>query len=184
LVTTSYSDVLLTEINDAAIPTGSIDATFASTAFTVNSTTTVGEFVTYALSETSPGSKTFGTGANILQSATLDNVVVSASVVGAFLNVDGVISSVVSPYLETTGSSPTVYDFSTFRAGNDVTLSYQQVGANFATTIANGGTIVGTGAFSEITSASVPEPSSMALLGVGMSICYAVRRMYKRKTRA
>ncbi len=60
-----------------------------------------------------------------------------------------------------------------------MSLTYNKVDADFATVIANGGTITGTGAFTEVGNV-VPEPSSIALLGIGLSGVLAFRRYFKR----
>ena len=73
--------------------------------------------------------------------------------------------------------SPTIYDFSGM-SGGTMTLTYNAGGVDFASVIAHGGSVTGTGGFTEIT--SVPEPSSMALLGVGMTAIFAFRRYFKR----
>ncbi len=59
-------------------------------------------------------------------------------------------------------------------------LTFNQVNVDFAALIAGGGTVTGTGGFSE--AASVPEPTSMALLGIGMTAVFAFRRYFKRNT--
>ena len=77
-----------------------------------------------------------------------------------FLNLNGSITSVSSALLETTATAPTIYDFSPFSSGGSIALTYNKVGADFADVIAHGGTITGTGGFTEV---AVPEPGSMAL---------------------
>jgi hypothetical protein len=180
-VTFSYSNVLLTTINDSLISTGSIASTFDTATVQVLSTVSAPPFTTYTMTETTPGQKIYGTGAGSIDSAILDNQVVNATAVNpGFLNLNGTITSVVSPLLETTATSPTVYSFADFASGNHITLTYNKVNADFASVIANGGTITGTGGFTAV--ASVPEPASMALLGVGMTCLLAYRRYFSRRT--
>jgi hypothetical protein len=177
-VTISYSNVLLTTINGSLISTGSIASTFATSTVQVVSAVSASPFTSYVFSEPTPGAKSFGTGTGSIDTAVLDNKIVSGFAVNpGFLNLNGTISSVISPLLETTATSPTVYSFMEFNAGNSLTLTYNKVGADFASVIANGGTITGTGGFSEVATA-VPEPASMALLGVGLTCLLAYRRRY------
>jgi hypothetical protein len=97
-----------------------------------------------------------------------------------FLNLKGSITSVVTPLLETTATSPTVYDFSRFSAGNSIIQTYNKVGADFAAMIAGGGTITGTGGFSEVAIA-VLEPTSLSILGIGMMAFLMYRREFDRR---
>jgi hypothetical protein len=177
-ITISYSGALLTKINDVAIPTGSIISTFDNKMVTITSTTTSGPFTSYTAAETS-ADKHYGTGVDSIQTATLSNTVSNGTAVQGFLNLNGSITGVLSPLLETTATTPTVYDFTPFAAGGSIALTYNKVGTDFAAVIANGGTITGTGGFTEL---AVPEPASMALLGIGMTGIFALRRFLKRRS--
>ena len=180
LLTASYSDVQLTKINNLLVPTGPIESNFVTASAVATSVTTTGPNTSYTLLQAVPGIKAFGTGADSIDTATLKSLVLNATATGGFLNVNGAIVSVVTPLLETTGTAPTVYDFSPFDHGGSITLTFNQVAVDFASVIAAGGTITGTGGVTEI--ASVPEPSSMALMGIAISVLIAFRRYIKRTT--
>jgi hypothetical protein len=180
-ISITYSGVLLTKINDALIPTGSIASTFGAKTVDVTSTTSVPPFTLYTVAETT-ADKDYGTGAGSISTATLSNTVSTGSAILGFLNLNGSITGVPAPLLETTATSPTVYDFSPFLTGGQIALTYNKVGVDFAAVIAAGGTVSGTGGFTEV--ASVPEPSSMALLGIGLTGFLTLRRFFKRTTLA
>ena len=55
-----------------------------------------------------------------------------------------------------------------------MSLTYNQAGVDFAAIIASGGSVTGTGGFSEL--ATAPEPTSFSLLGIGMTAFLAYRR--------
>jgi hypothetical protein len=175
----SYSNALLTTINNDAIPTGSIEALLPTSApHTVTSTVTTGAFTSYTLSQPAPNLKSFGVGPGAILTATLEYELTTGTAINpGFLNLSGTINSVSSALLETTATSPTIYDFSAYSLGADITRTYTSVGSNFANVIAHGGTIIGTGAFADL--ATIPEPSSMALLGIGVSCLFVGRRHFK-----
>lgn len=175
-----YSGVDLTSINGNTIPSvlsqlhgvGPEDVI-------VTSTMTSGAFTSYTLNDVSPGIKTFGISPGITSAASLEYQLFTGSAVNpGFFNLNGTILSVVSPVLQVTPTS-TAYDFSNM-AGGSMALTFNQVNVDFAALIAGGGTVTGTGGFSE--AASVPEPTSMALLGIGMTAVFAFRRYFKRNT--
>jgi hypothetical protein len=96
-----------------------------------------------------------------------------------FFNTSGAITSLLA------NANPT-YDFSNFGLpGATINITFTATtfggGANsFASLFTNvGATAVGNGSFSQ---AAVPEPASMALLGIGMSAFIAFRRIRKRLT--
>jgi PEP-CTERM motif len=177
-LTISYTDVLLTQINGPVSP--AITATLATATIDVTTTVSTPPLTSYTLSQPTAGVKSFGTDA--LQTATLNYAMASGFAVNpGFLNLVGSVTGVPAPLLETTSTSPTIYDFSPFGTGSNVmTMTFNEAGANFASVIANGGTIVGTGGFSEIAVSAIPEPSSFALLGIGVTAFLAYRRVFKR----
>jgi PEP-CTERM motif-containing protein len=174
-----YTNAELTTINNAAIATGSIAALLPAVAnHTVTSTVTTGVLTSYTLTQPAPSDKFFGVGAGAIDTAHLQYELTSGVAIDpSFLNLRGTIVGVPATLLETTATSPTVYDFSPYLAGGEITRTYTDVGANFAAVIANGGTIIGTGAFSD---QALPEPSSFALLGIGITAFLAYRRFSKR----
>jgi hypothetical protein len=180
VVTITYSEALLTKINNVLIPTGPITSTLAAESFTVTTTTTIGPFTTYATSSPSE-TKSYGTGVGSILTASLTNSVTAGSTTTGFLNLSGAVTGVPNTLLETTATQPTVYDFSPFAAGGTMALTYNKVLADFAGVIAHGGTITGTGGFTEAV-ASVPEPASMALLGIGFAGFLAFRRYFKHSS--
>ena len=165
----------LTTINGATPAGGPIAAAFADVSAIATLLVSSPPVTTYSLSGSSLN--TLGDGS--ISNASLEYNLTSAVAINpSFLDVYDTITGVSSPLLETTGTSPTVYNFSEF-AGGGLTRAYTSVGADFASIIANGGSVSGTGAFSEAVN-SVPEPSSMALLGIGMTAVLVFRRVFRR----
>jgi len=181
----TYSDVELTKINHLGIVGGPV-ATDLHTGSTedvaVTSTVSAPPLTSYTLSDQTPGIKTFGTGPGIVTAAQLQYQLFAGYAVNpGFLNLTGSVIKVISPILQTTGSPTTKYDFSPFNDGGIMSLTYNQAGVDFASIIAHGGKVNGTGGFSEL---AVPEPTSFALLGIGMTAFLAFRRFSKRTAHA
>ena len=178
-ISITYTGVLLTTINNALIPTGPIASTINAAGnedLSVTPTVSAPPLTSYTLTEANPGNKSFGTGPDAISTATLQYLITTGFALPGFLNLNGSVTGVSSPLLQTTATGTTIYDFSPFSNGGQITLTYNKVGANFANVIAHGGTITGTGGF---TQQAVPEPASMGMLCIGISGMLALRRYFK-----
>jgi hypothetical protein len=124
--------------------------------------------------------KTFGDVAGS-QAQLSFNITAAVTPLDNFLNLQGLVTAVVQNSLAFGGDT---YDFTPFATGlgtNFITLVTPGP-TSFASVIANvGASVTGNGSFSQqVTAAVIPEPSSMALLGIGLSGLFTFRRLRKR----
>jgi hypothetical protein len=124
--------------------------------------------------------KTIGSGTATAQLTFTQTTGVAPTALPNFFNSSGLVTSVVS------NANPT-YDFSNFANGKGemnftfTATSFTGGATSFQSLFAKkGATATGTGAFSQLSTAVIPEPASMALLGIGMSGLFALRRFFKR----
>jgi hypothetical protein len=176
-----YTAAVLTKINNTLILGGPIVSSIDKEHVTVTSTVSNPPLTTYTLNDPPPpGDQHYGTGAGSIDTAEVAfHLTQGFALSPSFLNLRGVVVGVPAPLLETTTTSPTIYDFSPFLAGGSMSFTYNKVDADFAAVIANGGTISGTGAFTEVVN-SVPEPMSIALMGIGTT-CVVLFSRYSRR---
>jgi len=76
------------------------------------------------------------------------------------------------------GGMPDGFNFATL-VGGTTTISINETGANFGAILGNAGATSGPGLLT-VTELAVPEPTSMALLGIGMAGFFTYRRLFKR----
>jgi hypothetical protein len=165
--TLTFSNVFLTTINGSLLPT-SIGSSFSTLSFTMTPSGTS------TVAASGSASTTFGTtsGSQAELTYSLTNGIATNF---GFLNLNGSITGLPQ-------NSLPGYDFSPFLTGMNaaLTLAPQKTGGTFADLISSGsGTITGTGGFTETVSVT-PEPSTMAIFGIGLAGLFAVRRYYKR----
>jgi hypothetical protein len=122
---------------------------------------------------TGSGTKTFGAAG--APQATLTFDITSGVVFGSHFNMDGKITGVTAPTVSVGG---TTYDFSKMFPGGLIVLAIDKTGTNFANIVGTAGAVAHGAGFGF--EQSVPEPTSMALLGIGISGLLAYRRLFKR----
>jgi len=168
-VTITFSSVLLTSVNNTDIT--SVDGSMKTL---VLSLTQVTGNPNWSWTGTSGAeSQTFGSGAS---SATL-GYAVSPPGPNVFAG-DGVLFT-PPPITGLTSNSLPGYDFSPFAGGGSLLLTFGKTGVNLGQDIDNGTSVSGTGSFTAVANV-VPEPASLALLGIGMTGFLAFRRFFKK----
>jgi hypothetical protein len=125
---------------------------------------------------TATGTEVIGTTAN--HEAIL-NFTTSGTAAGGFINLSGTINSI-------TEDNYSGYTFSPQMVGADITLSIDKTNTDYTLVLGHKGQVVTNSGFGfqQNDGASVPEPASMALLGIGLSSLLACRRFFKRTSGA
>jgi hypothetical protein len=123
---------------------------------------------------TGSGTSITGVGDKVIGGTTILYTITDGIAFGSHLNLDGTITSV-------TGVTPG-YNFADLMGGK-LSISLDKTTANFGAIVGHGGSVIGAGLGLE-EAGSVPEPGSLALLGIGMSSFLALRRLFKRAPKA
>jgi hypothetical protein len=170
----TFTGATLTGVVNGGVPTAvSIASVMSPLTVAYSETSGPPPTGSYQFSFPSTGTKDFGTPpADTLLSYTTSTA--GTNILGSF-NINGSMPT----------SNPIVnalpgFDFSPFSNGGFINLSLSDVGVDIGLAIVTGGTLTGTGAFTEVASSGVPEPGSLALLGIGMTGFLAFRRYFKK----
>jgi len=123
---------------------------------------------------TGTGTKTIGVMGN---EAVLTFAITSGTVMPHFVNLEGMITGVTPPGTVTSGGN--TYDFSQMFPGGVINITFTKTVNTDYTTVFNhpGHNALTSGLGLQ---QAVPEPTSMALLGIGMTGFLAFRRLCKR----
>ena len=183
-VTISFSDVTLSAINNVELGTTIASSlstlTLAATKDSgpVSAPTNMYTFSMVGLGNTKTFGPTVGSQA-ILHYDLPGGGNSTALVVGGvgFLNLSGTI-----PMGAVLANALPGLDFDKFNSGGTIGLTLNKVDLDIGFIVANGGTVTGTGGFTEqaSVSVSVPEPGCFALLGIGMTGFLAFRRFFRK----
>jgi hypothetical protein len=148
-------------------------AAYVNDAINTINNTSISPTLALAVSMTLTSTGTFitgGTGSKVIDGTTLAFTVDDGVITKTGVIVDATITSV-------TGSTPG-YDFSPLNGGA-VTITLSDTATNFKNVFHHSGTKV-TASGLGVQESSVPEPASIAMLGIGMTGLLAFRRLFRR----
>jgi hypothetical protein len=168
-----FTQVTLTNVRDNGIDTPvSIAGLMSPLAVSYSQLTGPPPTGSYTFSFSADGLKNFGAaGANVAMSyhtvAAGTNTIGSLGIVGTMPTTNPITDLLPG------------HSFAPFSNGGIISLSLSDVGVDLGLALVSGTTVHGTGGFTEL-AASVPEPASWALLGIGMTGFLAFRRYFKK----
>ncbi len=168
-LTITFTDVTLTSVDGSSIT--AVDSTM--TTLHAHYSETFSSPPIYSFDMSGFGLKRFGTVSGAR--ATLGYDVTT----GGTASVGGFSINATMPTANPFANNLLGFDFSPFSKGGIMTISLSDTGVDLGAIIASGKMASGSGSFTEKANA-VPEPASLALLGIGMTSFLAFRRLLKR----
>jgi hypothetical protein len=170
----SFSAVTLTGVVDGGVPTVvSIPGSMSSLAISYSELTGPPPTGSYTFTFAASGLKDFGASGADVQMA-YNTTLAGTNTIGNL----GIIGTM--PVSNPITNNLPGHDFTPFSNGGFINLSLSDVGVDIGKAIVTGGTITGTGGFTELSQFAVPEPASLALIGIGMTGLLAFRRFFKK----